>query len=39
MKKRQFTAKFKTKVILEALKEVSSVSDLENFNQEHILLS
>jgi transposase len=28
MKKRQFTAKFKTKVVLEALKEVSSVSDL-----------
>jgi len=28
MKKRKFTAKFKTKVVLEALKEVSSLSDL-----------
>ena len=28
MKKRKFTAKFKTKVVLEALKEVSSLSAL-----------
>ena len=28
MKKRKFTAKFKTKVVLEALKEVSSLSIL-----------
>ncbi|MCH2046471.1 MAG: transposase [Saprospiraceae bacterium] len=28
MKKRKFTAKFKTKVVLEALKEVTSLSDL-----------
>ena len=28
MKKRKFTTKFKTKVVLEALKEVSSLSDL-----------
>jgi len=28
MKKRKFTSKFKTKVVLEALKEVSSLSDL-----------
>ena len=28
MKRRKFTAKFKTKVVLEALKEVTSLSDL-----------
>ena len=28
MKKRKFTSKFKTKVVLEALKEVSSLSEL-----------
>lgn len=28
MKKRKCTLKFKTKVVLEALKEVSSISDL-----------